>query len=339
MKVQRREGFALFLSVLFLLFCLTFLTRLTTPKQHDMGSTWGHFLEEPPNSLDILYLGSSLVYCDVVPAIIWEETGLTGYVMAGPEQPMPMTYYYLSEALKTQHPQAVFIEVTGMFYDRYTSFTKVNIGQMPWGYNRLLATLYEAEPDLRTGLLFPLLFYHDRWSILKSDDWKVTLNGYSTDPLAGYTWLNTYRPAGNVYQRPIESSPDNIARNYGFLHKLYALCMEEDIQPVFYFAPTMGRFPEELSNTLRRTITEDLPEALFLDCNEYATQINNDPAVDYYDTLHFNAAGAEKFSRFLSSWIEQNLSITSTHHQEHLWQSRADYFFELAQQPMQPAEK
>lgn len=65
-------------------------------------------------------------------------------------------------------------------------FTKTNIGQMPWGINRLHATFFNAEPEVRKGLLFPLYFYHDRWTTLKSED----VQPYTEDMLAGYTFLS-----------------------------------------------------------------------------------------------------------------------------------------------------
>ena len=336
MKTRRREGVTLTLSILVLLFCFSFLTRLLTPKQHDMGSTWGHYLEEDPNSLDILYFGSSLVYCDVVPAVVWEETGLSSYVLAGPEQPMPMTYYYFSEALKTQHPQAVFVEVTGMFYNRYTNYTKTNVGQMPWGINRLKATMQESESEVRSGLLFPLLFYHDRWSSLTADDWKTALTGYKADPLAGYTYLDSYKPMDGVYQRDMAPDAANVERNYEFLQKIYARCLAEDIQPVFYIAPGMGRVPSELVTPLEDAIAADMPEAVFLNCNSHTDAIGADPARDYYDTLHYNVAGAEKFSRFLGHWINDTLALTPKQPDATLWQSRADHFAELLKQPVTP---
>ena len=104
MKTRKREALALTVSLLVLALVLSFLTRLMTPKQHDFGSTWGHYLSEEEDSLDLIFFGSSLVYCDVVPAVLWEETGLTGYVLAGPEQTIPMTYYYVREALTPSPP-------------------------------------------------------------------------------------------------------------------------------------------------------------------------------------------------------------------------------------------
>lgn len=338
MKTRCREGIALVLSIVVLALSFSFLFRLLTPKQHEMGATWGHYLAEAPDSLDILYFGSSLVYCDVAPAVIWEETGLSSYVLAGPEQPMPMTYYYLSEALKTQHPQAVFVEVTGLFYERYTDYTKTNIGQMPWGLNRLKATLLEAEPEVRGGLLFPLLFYHDRWNRLTDDDWSTALSGYTDDPLAGYTYLDTYKPMDGVYQRNMEPDDDNVARNYGFLQKIYDRCLAEGIQPVFYIASGMGRIPAELEQPLEAAIAADMPDAVFLNCNDYTDRIGADPARDYYDTLHYNVAGAEKFSRFLGQWIDDTLELTPSDRDAALWQSRAEHFAGLLKQPVTPQE-
>lgn len=338
MKTRKREALALVVSLLVLALALSFLTRLLTPKQHDFGSTWGHYEAEDKDSLDLLFFGSSLVYCDVVPAVLWDETGLTGYVMAGPEQTIPMTYYYVREALNTQSPRAIFVEITGMFYSRYTDYTKTNIGQMPWGINRLGATLQEAEPEVRAGLLFPLLFYHDRWSSLTADDWAVTFRGYEPDPLAGYTYLDTYCTTDGVYERTIGDDAENYARNLNALDRIYQLCLDRGIQPVFYVAPTLGRIPDDAMGALQNTIQETMPQALLLDCNDHFEEIDADESRDFHDTLHYNAAGAEKFSRFLGGWISENLVLAPLDRDTGLWQSRLDHFTELAAQPLTPLE-
>lgn len=339
MKTRKREALALTVSLLVLALVLSFLTRLMTPKQHDFGSTWGHYLAEEEDSLDLIFFGSSLVYCDVVPAVLWEETGLTGYVLAGPEQTIPMTYYYVREALNTQSPRAIFVEITGMFYNRYTNYTKTNIGQMPWGLNRLRATFTEAEPEVRAGLLFPLLFYHDRWSTLTDDDWNVTLSGYETDPLAGYTYLDTYCQTDGIYERTVADDPENYQCNLEVLTKIYNLCLDRGVQPVFYVAPTLGRIPEDAMEPLQETIQETMPEALLLDCNDHFDAIGADETRDFHDTLHYNAAGAEKFSRYLGGWIQKNLALDPLPERDtDLWESRLEHFSELASQPLSPLE-
>ncbi len=333
----RREALALIVSVTAVCLALAFLTRLLTPKQHDYGATWGHFLQEEPDSVDVLFLGSSMVYCDVVPAVFWQESGLSAYVCAGPEQTIPMSAHYLRQALKTQSPQVVFLELTGVFFGRYTGFTKTNIGQMPWGRERLAATFREAEPELRAGLLFPLYFYHDRWQELTSDDFRVALTGYGRDPMAGYTFLDEYDPGVAVHDRVFDQSEaamENRRRNERVLAELCTLCREKGITPVFYVSPTMGRVPAALLEPLK-TYAAGLDGALVLDCNEYFEEIGADPARDFYDDVHFNAAGAEKFSRFLARWLSDTLApVPAAERDAALWQSRVEAFQSRAARPM-----
>ena len=116
---------------------------MVLPKRYDYGSTWDMYLKEEEDTIDVMFFGSSLAYCDVVPATIYQETGITSYVMAGPEQTMPITYRYLRQACKTQSPKAVFIEVSGMLYAKHNRSTKINICYMPWSVDRLAATFQE----------------------------------------------------------------------------------------------------------------------------------------------------------------------------------------------------
>ena len=130
-------------------------SAVVLPKRYDYGSTWDMYLKEEEDTIDVMFFGSSLAYCDVVPATIYQETGITSYVMAGPEQTMPITYRYLKQACKTQSPQVVFLEATGMFYPAHSRSTAVNICYMPWSLDRLALTFQVAEPDEWPGLLFP----------------------------------------------------------------------------------------------------------------------------------------------------------------------------------------
>lgn len=47
-----------------------------------------------------------------------------------------------------------------------------------------------------------------------------------------------------------------------------------------------------------------------LNCSDYTAQIAADPENDFYDSLHYNCVGAEKFSAFLADWTKNNLSIS-----------------------------
>ena len=68
----KKELLALVVSLAALAALLAGMTRLVTPKQHDFGAMWGHFLQEEADSIDVMFFGSSITYCDVVPAVFWK---------------------------------------------------------------------------------------------------------------------------------------------------------------------------------------------------------------------------------------------------------------------------
>ena len=139
---KRREAAAFGAAVLLFLLLSWGAGALLRPNRTEYGSMWPAFLQEPKNSADVLFFGSSLVYCDVAPAWIWAESGLHSYVMAGPEQTIPISYYYIRETCRTQKPRLVMLEATGMFYQKYQNYTRANIGYMPLTGNRIAATVF-----------------------------------------------------------------------------------------------------------------------------------------------------------------------------------------------------
>ncbi len=335
---MKKEILALLAAVLAAALVLSTASALCSPKRHNYGSDWGEFLREEEDTIDVLFVGSSLTYCNIIPAVLWEQTGLTAWDMTGPELTVPGAYHYLVEALKTQSPQAAFIEISAVLYPRYTGFTKTVVGQMPWGLNRLEMTLREAEPEHRLGLLFPLHFYHSRWSELSEDDWSVFREGYGKDMNAGYTYLNQYRvPQGYVERTDAGADVENNARNLEYLKRIAALCLEEGTVPVFYESPAASTMPRDLMEPVYETL-KAIDGAVVVNFNDHRDAIGAALEGDYYDALHYNAVGAEKFTVYLAGWITENLSLTPAGRaDEALWQARAEHIRKLLEQPMTAA--
>lgn len=330
-ETKKKTNVARELAVVFfvLLLLITFTaasSELLTPKRYDYGATWGQYLEEPENSLDVLFFGSSITYCDVVPAVIWEKSGVASYVMAGPEQTVPISYYYIREACKTQSPQAVFLEVTGVFFERYQNFTKVNVGYMPYGSNRLGAAFHASEREELTGLLFPLYNYHSRFDRLTQEDFAIALWGYGQDDFAGYTFLDTAAEIDSVQPRGETLDEENYARNIEYLRKIAEFCRQEDIKPVFYIAPTCLSLSDEHLSMLKSDI-EAIDGVSFIDFNSDEYSTDYDLQRDYYDLLHFNCYGAEKFSAQLGKLMTGTLGIRAdSGSDDALWLQRLESF-------------
>ena len=195
------------------------------PDRRDYGAVWKPYLAEPENSLDYLYLGSSYAYCDVNPGLVYDSAGLTGYVLAGPEQTFSLTYWYLEEAFKTQSPDYVLIEGTALHFNRYQDFSQVNVDYMPLSLNRLKATFRSVEPDLRTGLLFPLYAYHSRWKEFPVSEAVTALAPGRRDEMKGYTAVEgvTQEIGAEPVMRALEEDPVYL-ENLADLEAILALC-------------------------------------------------------------------------------------------------------------------
>lgn len=312
--------FALFLSV---------ATNILTPKRTNYGSTWGQFLKEEEKSIDVMFFGSSITYCDVIPSVIWDEIGTTSYVMAGPEQTIPFSYYYVKEALKTQSPKLVCLEVTGMFFEKYQDFTQVNAGFMPFGANRLEATFKASEKEQRTGLLFPLYSYHSRWSSLEGQDISIGLRGYPADDLAGYTFISEETPMEKITERGEKLDEENYKTNLEYLRKIAEYCEGRGTKVLFYIAPTCWKLSDEHSAMLEADIA-DINAASFYDFNDLGLA-DYDMSIDFYDNLHFNYRGAQKFSKTFANLLASDYGISPSENPDtELWSYRSYAFRKLS---------
>lgn len=330
MRKKRWLPAAALALALFLITCYA-AAWLLIPPRGSYGSTWESFLQEDEDSVDLLFFGSSLVYCNIVPAVLYEQTGVTAYLMAGPEQTIPITYSYIKETLRTQSPQVIGVEVTGMFYPRYCNYTKANLSYMPWSVNRLEATFAAAEAERVPGLLFPLLDYHSRWREVTAGEILTHLSP-DKDCFAGYTFLDHISPQGAVSVRDYSAETENYARNLTYLQKIAALCREEGVELLLFLTPTKGRIPAAALEQLKTDIAA-LPGVRFADFNEEPEAIGVDDDTDWFDFLHFNFRGAEKFSRYLAAYLEEQYGLPPTQGEdEALWQGRIDAFRDAAAQ-------
>lgn len=106
------------------------------------------------------------------------------------------------EALRTQSPQAVLIEGTSLFFNTCQNYTQINVGYMPFSLNKLGAIFTASEPELRSGLLFDLYFYHTRWKEVALSGVKRALTPARPDHYKGYT------AAGGHGCRPLCGGPE-----------------------------------------------------------------------------------------------------------------------------------
>lgn len=313
MKKRRLRREILFAAVFLLITAIfiNFVSDVLRPAHRDYGSTWSAFRAEPRNSLDVIYLGSSYAYCDFNPSLIYESSGLTGYVMAGSEQTLSITYWYLREVLKTQSPSAVVLEGTSLFFAPYQNYTQLNVDLMPFSRNKLGAVFTASEPALRTGLLFDLYFYHNRWKEVGLSDVKKALVPLSRDYLKGHTAIDEVKPGVGLSPAVAdrEISPEVYASNLTWLSKIFSLCRENGILPIVTFNPTYSQCTQAAYARIGEDIRALDDKVLFCNWSDRFDEIGLVPTRDLYDGGHLNRSGAAVFSAWLGPFLTRDAGL------------------------------
>lgn len=155
------------------------------------------------------------------------------------------------EALRTQSPQAVLIEGTSLFFNTYQNYTQINVGYMPFSLNKLGAIFTASEPELRSGLLFDLYFYHTRWKEVALSGVKRALTPAHPDHYKGYT------AAGGHGCRPLcggpERGPAGLRRKPGVAgYNSHPLLRRTAFSPSWPSAPPTPAVSGRLTRALRR---------------------------------------------------------------------------------------
>ena len=231
--------------------------------------------------------------------------------MAGSEQTLSITYWYLKEVFKTQSPSAVVLEATSLFFAQYQNYTQLNIDLMPFSPNKLGAIFTAAEPELRTGLLFDLWFYHGRWSEIRPGDIKRALFPIQRDYLKGFTAIDEVKEGVGVepYVADREISDEDYAANLSWLAKILDLCEEHGATPIITFNPTYTRCTQETYERIGREIQALDENVIFCNWSEMFEEIGLVPTAHLYDGGHLNQDGAAIFSAWLGEYLTEEIGL------------------------------
>lgn len=316
------EIIAFVLSLVILLGVTSYLGYLYMPDRTDYGATWNMYLEEQKDSVDLMLVGSSMAYCDVIPAKIYEQTGHTAYVVSAPYMMPDVAYYYIKEALRTQSPEVIMLEATSFFFTiNEADYYKVNIGYMPYSANRLSATLFAAPDAEKLGLLFPLFNYHERWEQYDLREHFAPRPDAETDLLAGYTLLEKTTPQEERFEREFLYTEEEYEENIKYMHKIIDLCDDKNIQLDMFIVPAC----EYVSAELTQGLIEEAGDIKVTNFNDRFEELGLDLETDFYDKRHVNFKGAVKFTEYLSAYITENFDLPSCEHDRELWRKRVEY--------------
>lgn len=298
------------------------------------------FYKIEKNTLDVLCMGSSHGYSAFQPNTLWNEFGLTSYVMCSPRQTAASTLYLLQEALNYQKPRVLLLETYYFFYKgKYTDEAALRLGfdgvRLGEAKHRMIQdVLAENSKKEQLSYYIPFLKYHGRWNELTAEDFhaKTYLKGSIFD----FTVYPMEEP-----ELPVEGSviSDTV---YEYFGKIAELCAKNDIELVLFTAPYGYEDENEVDGymkkqginvTLEEYLTQlDIPYIYFQKTNEAGI----DYAADFRDYAHLNTKGAIKLTRSLGNYMVSNYELPD-HRQDPEYQAW-QYDYEKFQAAMNGAE-
>lgn len=283
------------------------------------------FYAEEKNSLDFIFVGSSQMFTSVVPAVLWEEYGITSYDFGSNEQPMYLSYYYIKEALKYQNPKAIVLEVSYCNTPDYTheGVLHINLDDLRMGPVKLEAIFDIIPKGERLPYIFELAKYHDTWAELD----KAALEYIGADkhnPYKGYTPSVEGFADGGVFDEEIAKITEKAELaelSVSYMEKIIALCEEENVDLLFLKTPNDHIHNQpEYNAVAEMAAAHEIP---YLDLNRQMK-----------GQLHNHVFHAETITKRIGEWLMELYEVEDKRENPAFarWHEDADYYYRYAHQ-------
>ncbi|MBO4825591.1 MAG: hypothetical protein J5487_09360 [Lachnospiraceae bacterium] len=280
------------------------------------------------NLIDVVFVGSSHVYCGIYPSILWEKSGIAAFDMSVSGQDKYSAYYQIKELLKTQSPKAVFVDIYGLFSDKHDSEGNLyrNLLSMKTSKNSidLVNEYFKDNEGDKSNFYYRWPIIHTRYKELSRYDFcNNKLNSILRGERIGFNTGSDISPILQFDFDPAELSDKNIE----WLNSLYDLSVQEGFKLVLMKTPINGG-PYFQSIMDAASQYADSKNIDFIDFNRLAENLNLDTGSDFIDGNHVNAYGAAKVTGYLNEYINTNFDLKdhrgdSRYHQ---WDEDSKYY-------------
>ncbi len=326
------------IAVLILALLLGAVQLLVVPKYRDNpeGALIGEYYAEAGGH-DVIFVGDCEVYESFVPAILYEEYGITSYIRGSAQQLVWQSYHLLEETFRYESPKAVVFNVLALKYGepQNEAFNRMTLDGMKWSGEKISAiraSMTEEESFL--DYLFPLLRYHDRITDLNKEDFLYALQSPPTVSHSGYLMQTGIVPMTEETEEGRNLSDYTLpegAMNY--LEKMRLLCEEKGCELILVKAPTNSWaywWYEEWEEQI--DAYADAHDLSYYNFIPLCDQIGIDWSRDTYDEgVHLNVYGAEKLSRYFGAILAEHHGIEdrrSDAESDGIWQERVEKYRE-----------
>ena len=318
----------LFVSVFLLV--LVSLNKLFQPAWLDWNNyyTIHGFYEEPKDTIETVFLGSSVMVSAIAPTELYDEYGLSTYNLATEQQPMIASYYWLEEVyhLHSNTLKTVVLDVSQLRFEVRDVSYRIATDPMKFSAAKLRSVLDYTKEDLSevSSYLFQLILYHDRWNSLTEKDFQKSeidpvngMRGYYFTSVDPYCSTKVYADFMPVSQKVLYglSTDEEVGKaefqsdSVRYLEKMIKFCAEKQIKLVLI------KTPQENWNNLHHNAVQDLAKKNkvdFLDfnCVSLMNNVSYMMPFDSMDGSHTNYFGMKKLTHWIGNYLVEECNGT-----------------------------
>lgn len=314
------------------LFCmiLFFMNQIFMFKE---GSAVSDFYKEKNDTYDVILVGSSRMLFGIDPRILADEYNISAYNFAQYGQHLPLNYYYVLDAIRTQHPQKIVLDVYRMdleMSDQTDDLAHMHesIDNMAWSINKIKAIHGVNSISNSPQYYIPFIYYHSRWKELNREDFintDKTFLGYRE--LSSTTSYDDF----DIIPENEKLTPSKLVMDY--LERIRKVCDETGTELILInllrYSPvdTTDLVVDDKMNADERLEIDILKaeyennaqlqrmangladyakehNIMYINYNHHIDDIKFDFASDMYDENHTNIYGAAKQTRYLGDKIK-----------------------------------
>lgn len=317
-------GIIAFLIVAGLLFA--YLNKVFSMGDDDANrQTFKALYSEPENTIDAVYFGTSASNRYFINPLAYKETGMTCFTMATMGMPMFFIPELAEEINKSQDPDMYIIElrwtlksreqVTDAHIRRVVDNMKLS-GNKIDALNKALEFMDGSKgmlgdiSDKKIDYMVPIIKYHGRLAQqdMVPGDFKITSSKNETK---GYVLSkSTTKQVNQFYSRLTEGKEPLSEEAVAALEEVLDFCDESGKEILFVLSPYSVKTDQmPVFSSAIETVEERGYTVINFNTPEMYEELDIDWDKDFYNSKHVNYIGAEKYTRWLTGYIDENYDL------------------------------
>lgn len=331
---MKKTAIRIICFMIILLVVLIYINRIFELKYSDGIYNMKKFYELEKNTVDVLVLGSSHAFEDFNTGVLWDDYGMSSYILGGSVQPMWNTYYYLKEALKTQTPELIVLEGYMTVWDQEfiddSRIIKNNFG-LKWSLDKIESVKISSPKDRWKDFFLEYIQYHTRYTELKSEDFLKNQGYRLYDDWKGFGCNMETNSLESVDVSKVSDRLPLYEKTEKYYRAVLELARDKNIPIVVVISPYAGISDIEQKKFNSANDIANEYGARFINTNLLLKEMNIDYNTDAADVAHLNYRGNQKFSKYIGSYLKSNYNISSHYNDKKykIWENDANYIKQI----------